>query len=216
MSFATVLEALLKSNADASSDTTEKVQLGTPGTSIMYPSTAVGDELIADATELGQMWSTAFLPALIEALGTWLSSTKVGFTPEGGLYTTLTNKTGSASVKGAIIRASGSNDDAFILTVAEDYMPIGAVYEAGIADGSECKVVIAGVAEVLLMNSSSATHGYWVKTSDTVAGRADATNPLPGGGTINALTDHNQELGHCIQTVTAGTDKLARIIMHLN
>ncbi len=95
-------------------------------------------------------------------------------------------------------------------------MPIGIVYDNGIANGSECRIVISGIAEVLLVNSTSATRGYWAKTSDTVAGRADITSAAPTGGTIAGLQDHGQEIGHCIASASAGTDVLTRIVVHFN
>ena len=140
---------------------------------------------------------------------------KCKWTAEGGLAISLTNKTGAASVKGMIVDASTTTDDAFGIEGADDLNPIGVVYEAGVADGSECWVVVQGIAEVLLKDSTASTKGYWVKVSDA-AGRADATNAAPPGGTVQALEIHMQEIGHCIESKTAGTDVLAKIVMHFN
>lgn len=141
---------------------------------------------------------------------------KVGFTTEGGLFITLTNRTGSASVKGSIVSASTTYENAFSLTGLAAYKAIGVVYDAGIADGSECRVVIAGIAEVLLEDGTAATKGHWVKTSATTGGRADATNMSEPGATLAELQEHSQEIGHCIDDATAGTDVLAKIVMHFN
>ena len=39
-------------------------------------------------------------------------------------------------------------------------MPMGIVYEAGVADGSECWVTVAGIAEVLLVDSVATTRSW--------------------------------------------------------
>jgi len=140
---------------------------------------------------------------------------KIRFTEEGGFAVLLTNKTGSASVKGDLVEASASTDNAFAQAGVSDTHPIGVVYEAGVADGSECWVVVSGIAEVLLKDTTAATRGYWVMTSDT-AGRADATLAAPPGGGISELDQHMREIGHCIESKTAGTDVLAKIVMHFN
>ncbi len=144
-----------------------------------------------------------------------LLNDKVMITPIGGIAIQLTNKTGGASVKGTIVIADTTTDNAFDITEADDDHPIGVVYEAGVADAAECWVVIYGIAEVLLKDTTASTHGYWVKTSDT-AGRADATIAAPPGGGISELDEHMQEIGHCLETQTGGTDVLAKIVMHFN
>lgn len=128
----------------------------------------------------------------------------------------LTNRTGAVSVKGMVVTASDTYDNAFAINPADIPKPFGVVYESGIADGAECYVVTGGVADVLLQDNTAATRGYWAKVSDTAAGRADIRNQMPPGGTIAALEDHGAEIGHCIQSVTAGTNKLARCVIHFN
>jgi hypothetical protein len=141
----------------------------------------------------------------------------VRFTPEGGLAIRLTNKTGAASIKGTLVAASTATANAFEVTGASGALNcVGAVYESGIADGSECWVVVAGIAEVLLKDSTASTLGYWAKTSEDTAGRADITNSAPTGGSVAALEDHNQEIGHCLETKASGTSVLAKIVMHFN
>jgi hypothetical protein len=139
----------------------------------------------------------------------------IGFTSEGGFAIRLTNKTGSASVKGTLVKADTATDMAFILTGVNEHETIGAVYEDGIADGSLCWVANGGIVEVLLKDTTASTRGNWAKTSDT-AGRADITNATAPGGGVAQLDEHMQEIGHGIENVTSGTDKLAKIIMHFN
>jgi len=123
----------------------------------------------------------------------------------------LINKTGSPSVYGEIIRASSTTDFAFELTGVDDDQPIGIVYEAGIADGSLCWFVQLGSAQVLLKNGVAAAPQYWMKCS-SVAGRADVDAAGPPG----FVASHFFEIGHCIETITAGTDKLCELMVHFN
>jgi len=100
---------------------------------------------------------------------------RVKFTTEGGLAIQLINKTGAASVRGTLVEADTTTDLAFKVNDADGHHPIGAVYEAGVADAALCWVVIYGKCQVLLKDTTASTRGYWVKSSDA-AGRADATN----------------------------------------
>lgn len=143
-------------------------------------------------------------------------SDNVMVTEEGGLAIRLVNDTGASSVKGTVVAASTSVESAFDEVAADATNAIGVVYEDGIADGQSCWVAIQGRAQVLLEDSTASTVGYWVKVSDTQAGRADATNALHPGGTIAAIEDHLSEIGHCLESVTAGTDELAWCILHFN
>lgn len=144
-----------------------------------------------------------------------VGSQKAFITPEGGLAIYLINDTGSASVKGELVEPSSNVDNAFVQAAGDAIDPIGAVYEDGVADDALCLVVIYGRCQVLLKDGTASTRGYWVKTSDT-AGRADATNAAPPGGTVGALEEHAQEIGHCVESKGSGTDVLAYIMMHFN
>lgn len=137
-----------------------------------------------------------------------------GMTPEGGLYTTLVNKTGAPSVRGSLVSASTGTDYAFELQ-SNEYDAIGVVYDNGVADGSACRVVFAGVADVLLKDTTAATHGQWLGAADT-DGRAYAATG-PGGGGFPGVTDtHFKEIGHCLQSVGGGSDVLVRAMVHFN
>ena len=89
-----------------------------------------------------------------------LYTEKVRLTPEGGIAVRLTNKTGSASVKGTLCELSPSVDSAVVTVGANEPDVIGVMYESGIADGSDVWVVIQGVAEVLLKDTTASTRGY--------------------------------------------------------
>jgi hypothetical protein len=140
------------------------------------------------------------------------SSTKAGFTPDGGFCVRVTNRTGAASVKGTLVEADTANDNSVIVAAVDSLECFGVMYENDVADGSECWVVIGGRTPVLLEDNTSSTAGNWVETSGTTAGRADATAASPPG----AAAAHFQEIGHCIEAKTADTDVLAMCIVHFN
>lgn len=140
-------------------------------------------------------------------------NSKISMSDEGGLLVRLTNKTGSASVKGTLVMASAGTDDAFDIMAADGYDCIGAVYEAGVADGQSCWVAFHGRAQVLLKDGTAATRKYWVRGSTDTAGRA-IMSAAPPGGAIAELDNHTQEIGHCLENKEAGTDVLAYIILH--
>ena len=143
--------------------------------------------------------------ALLSQLGSTIND---HLTPEGGLALRLTNKTGAASVKGTLVEADAAVDNAFAVADADSVECFGAVYEDGIADGSECLVVIGGRCQVLLKDATASTRRNWVETSD-VAGRADATGASPA-----AAPAHFKEIGHCIESKGADVDVLAFIMTH--
>ena len=152
--------------------------------------------------------------ANIEDIEQWLkqfADSFIGVTPSGrlGFGMKLINKTGVASVKGTLVQADTTTDFAFKVCDADGDDCIGAVYENGIADGSNCLIIMSGAVEVLLKDATASVHGNWVATHD-VAGRADATAVTPPG----AVAGHFQEIGHSIETKDADTDVLCEIIMH--
>jgi hypothetical protein len=152
----------------------------------------------------------------LDAAGIQPSDPKAKFTPEGGLAIQLTNKTGADSVKGTIVTAGNVTARSCRVNPADIPAAIGIMYDDGVPDGDEVFVVIQGIAQVLLQDSTASTVGYWAKVSDTQAGRADITNQFPQGGTISAIEDHLSEIGHCLETQVAGTDVLARVVLHFN
>ena len=138
-------------------------------------------------------------------------------TEEGGLAIRLINNTGTASVKGSLVDASHVLEGAVSLTAAGGDDCIGVVYDSGIANGDWIWVVVSGIADVLLQDGTLSGYGYWVKTSDTTAGRADATSPNPPpSGVILEVQEHFREIGHCLQSRVAGADVLARCVLHFN
>lgn len=130
-------------------------------------------------------------------------------TPEGGLAVKLTNKTGAASVKGALLSAGATVDNSVILQ-NNTYDAIGVFYEAGVPDGGQAWVVVSGIADVLYKDSTASTRGNRL-VADAEDGRASDIAPsLPG-------TDlHFSECGHVLETKAGGTDVLVKCILHFN
>lgn len=144
--------------------------------------------------------------------GGGIKAQKSFFTPEGGFATRLINKTGADSVKGSLVSVSTAVDNAFILQ-SNEYDTMGLVYEDGIADGSDCWVVTSGRAQYLLKDGVAAARGEILIAADT-DGRADRV-VNPGAG-LPGTDIHFKEVGHCSETVSAGTDVLVWGVVHFN
>ena len=140
---------------------------------------------------------------------------KVGISELGGLAVKLLNGTGVNSVKGTIVKADVNADDSFDIAAAGEAQPIAIVYDDGIVDGGGCWVIIYGIADVLLKDTTASVHGNWVYTSDA-PGRADATLLVPPGGGIPELDIHMGEVGHALESIVGGNDVLARVCLHFN
>ncbi len=151
-------------------------------------------------------------PLISGVAGFWAINDKLAISAIGGFCVKLTNKTGSATVKGQLVKASTADDFAVVLTGINDVECIGVFLESGIADGDEAWVVTYGLADVALDDDTGSTHGNWVETSE--AGYADATAASPA-----AAPTHFNEIGLCLESVSAtggGTHVLARCTLHFN
>ncbi len=139
-------------------------------------------------------------------------SSRARLTAEGGLAVLMTNGTGATSVKGSLVAASTAADRAFVLQ-ANEYDAIGAVYESGVANGSDCWVVVSGVAEVLFKDTVGSTRGN-ILIADAVDGRgSDIANP---GSGLPAVETHFKECGHVLETKAGGTGVLVLCALHFN
>lgn len=179
---------------------------------VVYPQSSVdlGNRITAlenaDLSDRLDTLEDADLDTRVTALSTSVTQVKM---------VQLSNKTGVASVKGSVVSASTAVDNAFMLQTNE-FDTIGIVAESGIADGSLCWIITSGIAEVLLKDNTAATRGNWVIAADT-DGRADATQPTPfPNNTLNEHTQHFKEIGHCTESKIAGTNVLAKCIVHCN
>ena len=161
---------------------------------------------MADGHHFDQDVLTSSSPTFVD-----VTTTKSKMTVGGGFAIKLTNKTGAASVAGKLVKTDPANDDAVALTAAGDTECIGVFLDAGIADGAEAWIVVAGIADVLFDNNHGPTRGEWVATG--AAGYAtSAASPA-------AAPTHFEEIGHCSETVAAGgagTFVLARCVLHFN
>lgn len=111
------------------------------------------------------------LPLVADASGVYTNSAiNIGYTPEGGVACKLTNRTGSASVKGQAINFSPTYDDSYI-TATDTLSVTGFVYESGKADGAETWVVRRGIVDALLQDGYGAIRNGWVRLSATTPGR---------------------------------------------
>ncbi len=140
-------------------------------------------------------------------------SQKSKLTSIGGFAVKLTNKTGGVTVAGQLVKADIATDDAVVLTGAADDECFGVLLDSGVAADAETWVVVSGIADVAMEDNTAATPGNWVETSSE-AGYANAT-----AGTPAAAPRHFREIGHCIESVSAGgggTHILARCVLHFN
>ncbi len=137
-----------------------------------------------------------------------MGSGNIGFTPEGGIFQTFVNNTGN-SVKGTIVVASTSVDNAVDIAPGDSPMPIGIIYENGISNGNPVKVVTSGKAAVLLKDDEPAARGNW-------CGVSDITGRMMQKATAPSTTEHYREIGHSLENKNSGTDVLALVSLHFN
>jgi len=129
-------------------------------------------------------------------------------TAEGGIGIYIINKTGAASVKGTVLEASTALDLAVQIESAGGIEPVGIMYSDGIADGDLVLIIILGIAEILLEDTTACVHGDWCGVSASDDGRAIANTEPP------APLLHDKEIGHFIESKSAGTNVLAKAILH--
>lgn len=146
-------------------------------------------------------------------MGFWKNKQNTRQTPEGGYAIRLINKTGGASIKGYIVKADDTIDNAVEHIPADNPDLLGIMYDNGIADGEYVWIVIGGIADVYY--SGSVTRGTFSRaavTADGVAAGVAINEALPVPPF--ATDKHFQELGHPIESrVGAG---LAKTIVHFN
>jgi hypothetical protein len=133
-------------------------------------------------------------------------------TNERGFLVKHINRTGHTSIKGECVSASPTTDREVILSPS-GFDIIGVVQEAGVAEGGEMWVWCNGsVAQVLLKDGVAAVRGY-VGLGDDVDGRAYVV-AVPSSNPV--VAEHFREIGHCMQSVNAGTNVLALFSIHFN
>lgn len=145
-------------------------------------------------------------------MGQYRKFIKNRFTDLGTPCSYMINKTGNNSVKGTLVAAHNSVDNAFRIPVTP-YDIVGVVYDNGIQDGGLCRVVFAGVVEVLMQNSNAVGNAHWIRASSDAYGRALASTDPAGLGALS-VDDHLKEIGHSLQTKSGGTNVLCKIVFH--
>jgi len=131
---------------------------------------------------------------------------QVQMTSLGGYCVQMTNGTGSNSIKGTVVRQYASEDDKFAVCETSNQAKwFGVVAESGVANGDPCWVVIFGIAEVLLRDTTAAYAGRFAVASSATDGRIESNSSADADESIN--------LGVCVNSVTAGTDKLCKVLL---
>ncbi len=147
----------------------------------------------------------------LQIKGTFLGP-KAIITPEGGFAIRVTNKTGAATVKGKIAETSEAVNNAVALAGIADTEAMGIFYDADVADGDECYVVVSGLGEILLDDNVAAVHGNWMACGTEEGYARTSTSPA-------AAPNHFEEVGHCIESKSAegeGTHILCMCSVHFN
>lgn len=141
------------------------------------------------------------------------NTSNVYLTPIGGQAVLLTNRSAQTTYYGMLVTNSSAYSSAFSLET-DTYDTIGACYQSGITNGGLCWVVVGGVADVAMCDNFVATLGAVAFACAASPGRADG-QPNPGGG-LPGADRHFAEVGHYIGTNTAGTNQVARAVLHFN
>lgn len=138
------------------------------------------------------------------------SSFKAAVTPEGGFTVTMLNGTNAATVRGTVVApCSGSAyTNTFDIAPSGSLKQVGVVYDAGVATSGSCRIVVAGIADVLVQASQIPAIGSALYVGST-QGTAMSTS-----GSL-AATDLQKQVGFVLSgsatAVTAGF--LARAVI---
>ena len=148
---------------------------------------STGELLVPDTASLKFKWQSGDIPI----------GDNVLITADGGFAIPYINRTGHSSVRGEVVQLSSTADREVNLEDSGGINPMGIIYNAGIAEGSNVWVVTSGRVEVWF-DASGAIKGGWVETSNLTAGRADgsAASPKPA-------PDHFEEIGHAEEAAAA-------------
>lgn len=179
---------------------------------------AGGSDTIDDATSTFMAVPRMAMGFLCVEDGKWdtiarlQTSSDVMQTAGGGYAVRMVNDTGAATIKGTLVEASSSVKKGCSVAAAAAIDPIGVIFDAGVADGDSCWVVVIGLCQALMEDATDGTMNNWVGSSTTQAGRVDCTDASPPNA-----TRHFEENGHCMETTTgAGDDVLCWISPHWN
>jgi len=131
---------------------------------------------------------------------------RIKLTPEGGYAVLIANKTGTTTIKGTIVTKSNSFENAIMINPASAYLPLGIVYESGVADGEECWIVISGKADVLFDDGVAPQGTYFAVVSSTPGTVIQYPNPSAYNMRI---------IGTVLESKTSGTNVLAKCMINI-
>lgn len=134
-------------------------------------------------------------------------------TEQGEYQILLRNASGHTSKRGEVLVCSFDTDLAVTTCAVNSKLPFGIFGSTGIPNGGLAWVTIGGKGQFLLDDSTGSIRGYWINTSHTSTGKAQTWMSEPSQPTFST-TEHDEECGHCLETVTAGVDKLFWGIVH--
>jgi hypothetical protein len=135
-----------------------------------------------------------------------LHKNQVAITDIGGIAIKLTNKTGSSSVKGEVVKPNAALANSIVKNGISGTEAIGVFLDSDIADGSEAWIVVTGIAEVRA-DAAGFSIGDRLIASSATTGRAE-TNNSP------ANTVHFTEIGHTLENAAANA--LGKCALHFN
>ncbi|NIO75603.1 MAG: hypothetical protein GTN69_06915 [Armatimonadetes bacterium] len=143
---------------------------------------------------------------------------RLRFHPQGSFDMLMINDTGAVSVPGTLVSVSTATDFAVRVNPAQRVDVTMVVHSPNVPVGGEIWCTLFGRCQVLLADSTGTTTGNWVRRHATIDGRADGTatqQPDEGNPEVypTSTRKHLFGLGRALETVTAGTDKLAWIMM---
>lgn len=138
--------------------------------------------------------------------------------PEGSFDVLAINKTGTISEKGTIVSIDPVTPSGVIISVAQSLSVHLIVQDSGYPDGEWIWCTLFGRCQVLLADSTSTARNNWVRSHATIDGRADGTlAQMPDEGNPEVFPTSTRKhlfgLGRALENVTAGTGKLAWILM---
>ncbi len=138
--------------------------------------------------------------------------------PIGAFEVLLTNKTGAPTITGTIVSSCAACDNGFDISPTGDLSVALVVVTPGIPDGADAWCAYMGRCQVLLEDGTATARDNWIRRSDTVNGRADGTaaglpDEVNPANFPTSSRDHLFGIGRALEDVTAGTDKLAWILL---
>ena len=135
-------------------------------------------------------------------------------TPEGGIAVRFINTTGAPSIKGTVVTPSDTVNHGIRGIVIDVPDPVGVVYEDDVPENALVWVVVAGIADVSYVGSTTRGHlsrGFIGGEANYEPGKALSeafpTSPF-------ASDKHFYEIGHVMESRTGAG--LAKTLIHFN